>query len=41
MTRIRIWDHFPVVEKIEGMEMGLKEGGKKGWASWTPVSADE
>ena len=39
-TRIRTWDHFPVVVKIEKREMRVRKG-KKGWAGWTPVSEDE
>ena len=36
-TRIRTWDHFPVLVKIEEREMRVRKG-KKGWAGWTPVS---
>ena len=39
-TRIRTWDHFPVVVKIEGREMRVRKG-KKVWAGWTPVSENE
>ena len=40
-TRIRTWDHFPVVVKIfDGREMRVRKG-RKGWAVWTPVSEDE
>ena len=36
-TRIRTWDHFPVVVKVDGKEMRMRKG-KKSWAGWTPVS---
>ena len=39
-TRIRTWDHFPVVVRIEGKEMSVKKG-KKSWAGWTPVTDKE
>ena len=39
-TRIRTWDHFPVLVKIEGREMRVKKA-KTGSAGWTPVSEDE
>ena len=38
-TRIRTWDHFPVVVKIEERKMRVRKR-KKGWAGWTPVSED-
>ena len=39
-TRMRTWDHFPVVVKIDGRELRVKKG-KKGWAGWVPKSEDE
>ena len=39
-TRLRTWDHFPVVVKIDGKELrGKKE--KQSWARWFPKSEDE
>ena len=37
-SRIRTWDHFPVVVKIKGREMRVRKE-KKGRTGWTPVSA--
>ena len=34
-TRIRTWDHYPVVVKIEGREMRVRKG-KKEWAGLDP-----
>ena len=39
-TRLRTWDHFPVVVKIDGKELRVKKG-KKGWAGWIPKSEGE
>ena len=39
-TRLRTWDRFPVVVKIDGKELRVKKG-KKGWAGWIPKSEDE
>ena len=39
-TRIRTWDHFPVVVKIQGKEVKMKKG-KKSWTGWTPMSSTE
>ena len=36
-TRLRTWDHFPVVVKIDGKELRVKRR-KKGWAGWIPKS---
>ena len=36
-VRIRTWDHFPVVVKIEEKEMRMRKG-KKSWAGWSTVS---
>ena len=36
-VRLRTWDHFPVVVKIEGKELRTKKG-VKGWAGWNPAS---
>ena len=38
--RIRTWDHFPVITRVEGREMRTKKR-VKGWAGWTPVSERE
>ena len=39
-TGLRTWDHFPVVVRIDGKELGAKKC-KKGFAGWTPKSEDE
>ena len=37
-TRLRSWDHFPVlVLEIGGKDLGVKKG-MKGWAGWIPKS---
>ena len=39
-VRIRTWDHFPVITRVEGQELSTKKC-VKGWAGWTPVSEGE
>ena len=39
-VRLRTWDHFPVITRIEGPELKTKKR-VKGWARWTPVSEAE
>ena len=39
-VRIRTWDHFPVITRVEGREIRTKKR-VKGWAGWTPVSEGE
>ena len=39
-TRIRTWDLFPVIVKIEVKEVKMTKG-KKCWTGWTPVSKTE
>ena len=39
-ARIRTWDHFPVITRVEGQEIRTKRC-VKGWAGWTPVSERE
>ena len=39
-VRLRTWDHFPVVVKIEGRDLRAKKGAK-GWAGWIPNSEVE
>ena len=39
-VRIRTWDHFLVITKVEGNELKTKKC-VKGWAGWTPVSEAE
>ena len=38
--RLRTWDIFPVVVKIDGKDLRPKRGGK-GWAGWIPRFEDE
>ena len=38
--RLRTWDHFSVVVRIQGKEMRAKKG-VRGWAAWIPRSEDE
>ena len=39
-VRIRTWDHFLVITRVDGREIGTKML-VKGWAGWTPVSEGE
>ena len=39
-VRIRTWDHFRVITRVEGREIRTKKP-VKGWAGWTPVSEGE
>ena len=39
-VRIRTWEHFPVITRVEGREIRTKKR-VKGWAGWTPVSEGE
>ena len=39
-VRIRTWDHFPVITRVEGREIRTKKR-VKGWAGCTPVSEGE
>ena len=39
-VRLRTWDHFPVITKIEGRQLTTKKR-VKGWAGWAPVSEAE
>ena len=39
-VRLRTWDHFPVVVKIEEKDLGTRKGVKS-WAGWTPRSEVE
>ena len=34
-VRLRTWDHFPVIVKIEAKNLRTKKG-VKGWAGWIP-----
>ena len=35
-VRIRTWDHFLVISRVDGTQRGVK-----GWAGWTLVSEEE
>ena len=39
-VKIRFWDHFLVITRVEGREVRTKKR-VKGWAGWTPVSEGE
>ena len=39
-ARLRTWDLFPVVVKIDGKELRVRKG-KKGWAGWIPKTEGE
>ena len=39
-VRLRSWDHFPVITKIEERALRTKKG-VKGWAVWAPKSQAE
>ena len=39
-VKIRTWDHFLVITRVEGQEIPTKKR-VKGWAGWTPVSEGE
>ena len=39
-VRIRTWDHFSMITRVEGREISTKKR-VKGWAGWTPVSEGE
>ena len=39
-VRLRPWNHFPVLVKIEGKDLRVKKGAK-GWAGWIPKSEAE
>ena len=39
-VRLRTWDHFSVITKIEGRVLRTKKG-VKGWAGWAPKSETE
>ena len=35
-VRIRTWDHFPVITRVDGRDIRIARG-VKGWAGWTAV----
>ena len=39
-VRLRAWDHYPVVGKVEGKEVRQVQG-KEGWAGWVPNTEEE